>query len=100
MPVVLKGLATAHSKPRTAPWRLDSLWRYTKVYSGLRRYCAIRNYNCIKVYSDNLRKELVKVLGRGMKKSEATYLFGISISSLKLYVRAWSIPSLAQGKHD
>ena len=99
MPVVLRGLATAHSKPRTAPWRLDSLWRYTKVYSGLRRYCAIRNYNCIKVYSDNLRKELVKALGQGMKKSEATYLFGISISSLKRYVRAWSIPSLAQGKH-
>ena len=37
---------------------------------------------------------------RGMKKSEATYLFGVSISSVKRYVRAWSIPSLAQGKHD
>jgi len=35
-----------------------------------------------------------------MKKSEATYLFGISLSSVKRYVRAWSIPSLAQGKHD
>jgi len=47
-----------------------------------------------------LRKELVKALGRGMKKSEATYLFGVSISSVKRYVRAWSIPSLAKGKHD
>ena len=35
-----------------------------------------------------------------MKKSDATYLFGVSISSVKRYVRAWSIPSLAQGKHD
>ena len=35
-----------------------------------------------------------------MKKSEATYLFGVSCSSLKRYLRAWSIPSLAQGKHD
>ena len=32
--------------------------------------------------------------------SEAPYLFGISISSLKRYVRAWSIPFSAQGKHD
>jgi len=35
-----------------------------------------------------------------MKKSEATYLFGVKLSSVKRYVRAWSIPSLAQGKHD
>ena len=32
--------------------------------------------------------------------SEATYVFGVSISSVKRYDRAWSIPSLAQGKHD
>lgn len=47
-----------------------------------------------------IRKELVNALGRGVKKSEATYLFGVSISSVKGYVRAWSIPSSAQGKHD
>jgi hypothetical protein len=35
-----------------------------------------------------------------MKKSAATYLFGVSISSVKRYLRAWYISSLAQGKHD
>ena len=54
----------------------------------------------MKVYSDNLRKELVKTLGRGMKKSEAAYLFRVKHSSVKRYVRACSIPSLAQGKDD
>src|SRR5215216_6979594 len=35
-----------------------------------------------------------------MKKNEATYLFGVSIFSVKRYLRAWSIPSSTQGKHD
>ena len=61
---------------------------------------AVRHYNCINVYSDNLRKELVNALGQGMKKSEATYLFGVSLSSVKRYARAWSLPSSTQGKHD
>jgi hypothetical protein len=32
--------------------------------------------------------------------SEVTYLFGVSLSSVKRYARAWSIPSSAQGKDD
>ena len=39
---------------------------------------------------------------RGTKdeKGEVAYLFGVSISSVKRYARAWSIPSLTEGKHD
>src|SRR5215212_6916078 len=33
-----------------------------------------------------------------MKKSEATYLFGVSISSLKRYVRAWSTYVVSSGQ--
>jgi hypothetical protein len=29
---------------------------------------TVRNYACIKAYSDNLRNELVKAVGRGMHK--------------------------------
>jgi hypothetical protein len=32
--------------------------------------------------------------------SEATYVFGVSLSSLKRYARGWSLPSSTQGKDD
>jgi hypothetical protein len=31
---------------------------------------------------------------------EATYLFRVSLSSIKRYAKAWSIPSSAQGKDN
>ena len=34
------------------------------------------------------------------EEGEAAYLFEVGLSSVKRYLRAWSIPSLAQGKHD
>jgi hypothetical protein len=35
-----------------------------------------------------------------MKKSEAAYLFGVSLSSVKRYARAWPLSSSTQGKDD
>jgi hypothetical protein len=43
---------------------------------------------------------LVKAVERGMNQSKATYPFGVSLSSVKRFARAWSILSLAEGKHD
>ena len=35
-----------------------------------------------------------------MKESEATYLFGVSISSFKLVTLVWPLPSSTEGKDD
>ncbi len=38
-------------------------------------------------YSEDLRKKIVEALHRGMGKSEAAYAFGVSLSSVKHYVK-------------
>ncbi len=38
-------------------------------------------------YSEDLRKKIVEALRRGMGKSEATYAFGVSLSSVKRYAK-------------
>ena len=35
-----------------------------------------------------------------MKRAQATYLFGVSLSSVKRYVRGWFLPSSAKGKDN
>jgi transposase len=42
----------------------------------------------MRAYSEDLRKKVVEAVKRGMKKSEAAYTFGVSLSSVKRYVRA------------
>ena len=42
----------------------------------------------MRAYSEDLRKKVVQAVKRGMKKSEAAYTFGLSLSSLKRYVGA------------
>jgi len=41
----------------------------------------------MKAYSEDLRKKIVEAVQRGMKKSEAAYLFGVSLSAVKRYAR-------------
>ena len=41
----------------------------------------------MKAYSEDLRKKIVGALLRGTRKSEAARLFGVSLSSVKRYVR-------------
>jgi hypothetical protein len=45
-------------------------------------------------------KKASRSRGTKEKKGEAAYLFGVSLSSVKRYARAWSVPSLTEGKHD
>src|ERR687893_2832659 len=42
----------------------------------------------MRAYSKDLRKKVVEAVKRGMKKSEAAYTFGLSLSSVKRYVGA------------
>jgi hypothetical protein len=46
----------------------------------------------MKAYSEDLRKKIIEAVGRKMKMSEATYLFGVSLSSVKCYARM--VPSI------
>ncbi len=41
----------------------------------------------MKAYSEDLRKKIVEALVRGIGKSEAARLFGVSLSSIKRYAR-------------
>ncbi len=42
----------------------------------------------MRAYSEDLRKKVVEAVERGMKKSDAAYTFGVSLSSVKRYVGA------------
>jgi transposase len=39
----------------------------------------------MKAYSKDLRRKIVKALGRGMSKAEAARIFGVGISTVKRY---------------
>ncbi len=41
----------------------------------------------MKAYSEDLRQKVVQAVERGMPKSQAARLFGISLSSVKRYSR-------------
>ena len=41
----------------------------------------------MKAYSEDLRRKVVESLERGLNKSEAARLFGVSLSSVKRYAR-------------
>ncbi len=41
----------------------------------------------MKAYSEDLRRKIVEVLARGMNKSQAAHLFGVSLSSVKPYAK-------------
>jgi transposase len=41
----------------------------------------------MKAYSEDLRRKVVEALERGLNKSEAALLFGVSLSSVKRYAR-------------
>jgi transposase len=41
----------------------------------------------MKAYSEDLRQKIVQALGRGMSKSQAARLFGVSLSSVKRYAK-------------
>jgi hypothetical protein len=96
---------------------------YSELRSGLElltcslRACGQALQGCARACKSRISKRLsslrvlrvapycvpggIRVRNRGPRdEREATYLFGVSISSLKHRLRAWSIPSLAQGKHD
>jgi transposase len=45
------------------------------------------------LFMENLRKKVVEAVGRRMNRSEAAYLFGISLSSVKRVTLGWSLPS-------
>ncbi len=42
----------------------------------------------MRAYAEDLRKKVVEAVERGMKKSEAAYTFGLSLSSVKRYIGA------------
>ena len=46
-----------------------------------------RDHEGMKAYSEDLRQRIVAVAERGMPKTEAAYLFGVSLSSIKRYTR-------------
>ncbi len=41
----------------------------------------------MKAYSEDLRRKVVEALDRGLNKSEAARLFGVSLSSVKRYAK-------------
>jgi transposase len=45
-------------------------------------------HGCMKAYSEDSRKKILKAVGRGMPKSEAARTFGVSRSSVKRYASA------------
>src|SRR5215217_7441995 len=52
------------------------------------RLTHIASWSLMDAYSEDLRKKIVEAVEkRGMKKSEAARLFGVSLSSVKRYVR-------------
>jgi transposase len=58
----------------------------------------------MKAYSEDLRRKVVEVLERGLNKSEAARLFGMSLSSVKRFARMAREgrplkPGKACGKH-
>jgi len=50
----------------------------------------------MRAYSEDLRKKVVEAVKRGMKKSEAPYTFGLSLSSVKRYVRVVQLRAEAE----
>ena len=46
------------------------------------------HHRFMRAYSEDLRKKVVEAVKRGMKKCEAAYTFGLSLSSVKRYVGA------------
>ena len=46
------------------------------------------HHRFMRAYSEDLREKVVEAVKRGMKKSEAAYTFGLSLSSVKRYVGA------------
>jgi hypothetical protein len=53
----------------------------------LQRLAAALNYRALRLHKSLLPNRQVETVDQGMKKSEATYLFMVSISSVKRYVR-------------
>ena len=54
------------------------------------------HHSFMRAYSEDLRKKVVEAVNRGMKKCEAAYTFGLSLSSVKLFrgsVRGTNAPS-------
>jgi len=64
------------------------------------RLTHIASWGLMDAYSEDLRKKIVEAVEkRGMKKSEAACLFGVSLSSVKRYVRKFRQgSSLSPGK--
>jgi hypothetical protein len=58
----------------------------------LQHLAAALNHRALRLHESLLPNREVGALGRGMKESEATYLFGVSLSSVKRYARI--IPSI------
>ncbi len=48
---------------------------------------SMGDHSPMNAYSEDLRKKIVEVLGRGATKSEAARAFGVSRSSLKRYAK-------------
>ncbi len=46
------------------------------------------HHRCMKAYSEDLRKKILRAVDRGMTKSEAASTFGVSRSSVKRYAAA------------
>ena len=47
----------------------------------------MEHHRFMRAYSEDLRKKVVEAVKRGMKKSEAAHTFGVSLSSVKRYIR-------------
>jgi len=64
------------------------------------RLTHIASWGLMDAYSEDLRKKIVEAVEkRGMKKSEAACLFGVSLSSVKRYGRKFRQgSSLSPGK--
>jgi transposase len=45
------------------------------------------DHGCMRAYSEDLRTKIVEAVERGMPKAQASHLFGVSVSSVKRYVR-------------
>src|SRR5688500_12095868 len=69
-----------------------------RVYD-IQSFAAPLNHRTLRLHESLLPNRQVGAVGRGMKRNEAVYLFGVSRSSSNVTL-GWSLSSSTKGKDD
>jgi hypothetical protein len=77
-----------------------SLAKLVSKYTRSQRLAAALNHSTLGLHESLLPNRQAETVGRGMRKSEGTYLFRVSLSCVKHFARAWSLPLSTEGKDD